>query len=142
MPREISAGAVIFKRDKETKYLLLRYEAGHWDFPRGAIERGEEERDTVVREIKEETEISDLNFIPGFREKVSWFYRKEGETIYKEAIFYLAETRRKEVRISFEHVDFKWLPYGEALAQLTFKNSKKVLQKANEFLAKQLAKND
>ncbi len=134
MPREVSAGAVIFKRNKEIKYLLLRYEAGHWDFPRGAIEKGEEERETVAREVKEETNISDLTFVPGFREKIFWFYRKEGKTIYKEAIFYLAETRAEEVRISFEHIDFKWLPYHEALNQLTFKNSKAVLQKANKFL--------
>lgn len=87
MPKEVSAGAVIFRRDGEIKYLLLQYEMGHWDFPRGAIERGEEEKETVQREVREETNIADLKFMPGFREKISWFYRKEGKTIYKEAIF-------------------------------------------------------
>lgn len=134
MSKETSAGAVIFKRNKEIKYLLLQYEAGHWDFPRGAIERGEEEKETVQREVKEETNIADLKFIPGFREKISWFYRKEGKTIYKEAIYYLAETKTEKVKISFEHVAFKWLPYEEAMKQLTFKNSKAILEKANEFL--------
>jgi bis(5'-nucleosidyl)-tetraphosphatase len=136
MPKELSAGAVVFKKNKEIKYLLLHYESGHWDFPRGAIERGEEEKETATRETREETAIADLKFIPGFREKISWFYRKEGKTIYKEAIFYLAETKTEEVKISFEHIGYTWLPYEEALKQVTFKNSKNVLEKAHAFLTK------
>ncbi len=136
MPKEISAGAVIFKKNKEIEYLLLRYEAGHWDFPRGAIESGETELDTVTREACEETGVKDLKFFPNFREKIFWFYKKEGRIIYKEAIFYLAETKTEEVKLSDEHVDFKWLPYAEAMELVTFKNGKKVLEKANEFLLK------
>lgn len=137
MPKEVSAGAVIFRKNKEIEYLLLRYEAGHWDFPRGGIESGETEVDTVVREAREETGIENLNFLPDFREKIFWFYKKDGRTIYKEAIFYLAETKTGKVKISHEHVDFKWLPYEEAMRQITFKNGKKVLEKANEFLLRQ-----
>lgn len=136
MPKEISAGAVIFRRNGEIKYLLLRYESGHWDFPRGAIELGEKEEDTVVREAKEETGISDLVFFPNFREKIFWFYKKEGRTIYKEAIFYLAETKMEEVKLSDEHIDFKWLTYERAMDQITFPNGKKVLEKAHKFLNK------
>ncbi len=136
MPKETSAGAVVFRRDGEIKYLLLRYESGHWDFPRGAIEIGEKEEETVVREAKEETGIADLIFLPNFREKIFWFYKKDGQTIYKEAIFYLAETKTAEVKLSDEHIDFKWLPYAEAMEQITFPNGKKVLEKANEFFLK------
>jgi 8-oxo-dGTP pyrophosphatase MutT (NUDIX family) len=136
MPKEISSGAVIFKRDGEIKYLLLHYESGHWDFPRGGIEAGESEEETAVRETKEETGISDLIFLPGFREKIFWFYKKEGKTIYKEAIFRLAETKTADVKISFEHIGFEWLPYKEALEQLTYDNSKKILEKARDFLGK------
>ncbi len=136
MPKEISAGAVVFRRDGEIKYLLLRYESGHWDFPRGAIEIGEKEKETVMREAKEETGISDLIFLPNFREKIFWFYKKEGKTIYKEAIFYLAETKTEKINLSHEHIDFKWLPYTGAMEQITFPNGKKVLEKANKFLNK------
>jgi len=114
----------------------LRYEAGHWDFPRGGIEKGEEEKETVVREAREETGIGDLIFLPSFREKIFWFYKKEGKTICKEAIFYLAETKTEDIKISHEHVDFKWLPYEAAREQLTFPSGRKVLEKANNFLAK------
>lgn len=134
MPREISAGAVLFRHNQEIKYLLLHYESGHWDFPRGGIEKGESEEETARREIWEETGIEDLEFIPGFREKTFWFYRREEETIYKEAIFLLAQTKTEEVKLSFEHKGYKWLNYEEAEKQLTFKNGKVILEKANKFL--------
>jgi hypothetical protein len=48
----------------------------------------------------------------------------------------LAETKEKNVQISFEHIGYEWLPYEEAIKRLTFQNAKEILQKANEFLNK------
>ncbi|MBI2148262.1 NUDIX domain-containing protein [Candidatus Woesearchaeota archaeon] len=140
MPKEISYGAVIFRREgKEVLYLLL-YRNAHehykemWDFPRGLIEKGETPGDDIKREVKEETGIEDIKFIKGFKEKVKWFYKKEGQTIFKEATYYLAETKNKEVKISFEHDDFRWCNFEDALKLIKFSNTKNVLKKANEFL--------
>ncbi|MBW2984716.1 NUDIX domain-containing protein [Candidatus Woesearchaeota archaeon] len=136
MPKEVSAGAVVFRRDKGIKYLILHYEAKHWDFPKGNVEAGEEEKATVKREVEEETGIKEINFVEGFEEKISYFYKKEGQTIYKEVVFYLAETKEKEVKLSFEHIGYEWLDYEKALERLTFKNAKQILEKANKFLTK------
>jgi len=38
------------------------------------------------------------------------------------------------VKVSFEHIGFKWLPYEEAIEKLTFKNAKDILKKANDYL--------
>jgi bis(5'-nucleosidyl)-tetraphosphatase len=145
MPKETSAGAVIFrKEDGKTYYLLLNYGSRHWDFPKGHIEEGEKEKDTVIREVKEETGIGDIRIIDGFREWVKYFFRrtydlkeeekKRAPWVFKMVTFYLAETKTKEVKISFEHKGFKWLPYEEAYKQLKFKNARNILNKANEFL--------
>ena len=75
---EKSCGAVVFKRDGEVEYLLLHYEAGHWDYVKGQVEQDESEKDTVTRELKEETGITDARFIEGFREEISYFYRRRG----------------------------------------------------------------
>ena len=56
------------------------------------------------------------------------------EWIFKTVTFYLAQTKTKEVKISFEHKGFKWLRYEEALKQLTFKKAKETLKKANDYL--------
>lgn len=137
MPQEKSAGAVIFKKqNKERYYLLLHYGGGHWDFPKGHIEKGEKPEEAARREIQEETGIKEIGFITTFREVIKYFYKKEGKIVPKTVIFYLAETKDKNVKISYEHRGFKWLPYEEALRQLTFDNAKKVIKKANNFISK------
>ncbi len=135
MKREKSCGVVVFHQGKNIEYLLLHYPGGHWDFPKGHVEEGEEEEDTARRETKEETGL-DTDIIPGFRRTISYFY-KHKELISKDVIFFLGETKNKEVKLSKEHKDFKWLPFEEALEQVTYKNSKEILKKANEFLRKQ-----
>ncbi len=132
---ERSAGAVIFRKEKEAiYYLLLHYQAGHWDFPKGHIEEGESLKQTIIREVAEETGIMDIVFIDGFKEKIEYFFKLKGKAVFKVVMFFLAQTETKEVKLSFEHVDFKWLFYEKALEQLTYKNAKEVLKKAHKFL--------
>jgi bis(5'-nucleosidyl)-tetraphosphatase len=134
---EKSCGAVVFTKKGEVNYLLLRYEAGHWDFVKGNAEPNESEKDTVIRELKEETSIVDARFIDGFREKITYFYRRQGNTIRKEVVFFLVEARSGNVELSYEHVGYDWLDYQRAMEKLTFKNARDVLQNAHEFLKKQ-----
>ena len=134
MLREKSCGAVVFLKNTEVKYLLLHYEAGHWDFVKGNIEPNESEKDTVIRELQEETGIADGRFIDDFREKVEYFYRRQGSTIHKEVIFFLIETHTEKVKLSYEHVGYTWLDYKSAMKRLTFKNAKDMLQKAHKLL--------
>lgn len=151
MKRERSAGAIIFRKEgSKIYYLLLHYESGHWDFPKGHVEKGEDERETVKREIKEETGIENIKFLPDFEEKIKYFYRKSYDKVLKsqkrfgtraplvlkEVGFYLVETFQKKVKISFEHLGFKWLEYKEAIERVTYKNAKEILKKAHEFLLK------
>ncbi len=132
MPLEISAGAVIFRRnDSELQFLLLHYELGHWEFAKGHIEKGEDERETVRREVAEETGITDITFVEGFRESIKYYFRWQGKGIFKVVVFYLIRTAIKEVKLSDEHIGYEWLSYDEAMKRLKFKNSKQVLEKAN-----------
>lgn len=135
MPIEKSAGAVIFRKENKTiYYLLLHYQAGHWDFPKGNIEKGEEAEEAAKREIFEETGIKDLKFLPDFQEVIKYFYKRERKNIFKIVIFFLAETKTKKVQISWEHIGFKWLPREEALKLLTFNKARAVLKKAHQYL--------
>ncbi|PIW92468.1 MAG: diadenosine tetraphosphate hydrolase [Candidatus Nealsonbacteria bacterium CG_4_10_14_0_2_um_filter_35_20] len=138
MPIEKSAGAIIFRKENNNFfYLLLHYPSSakapkeYWDFPKGHIEKGEDEIKTVKREVEEETGLKDIKIIEGFREWIKYFFKFEGKTVLKFVTFYLAETKTKDVKISGEHVGYKWLPYEDAIEQLTFKNAKEVLKKAH-----------
>lgn len=146
MSIEKSAGAVIFrKEDKKMFYLLLHYPAlshrakkSYWDFPKGHIEKNESLKDTVIREVEEETGLKDIKFINGFKETIRYFFRFQGNNILKFVTFYLAETETKEIRISSEHTGYQWLPYNKAIDQLTFEKAKEILKRANDFLERKI----
>jgi len=141
MPVEKSAGAVVFREENgKIYYLLLNYSAigkvekTYWGFSKGRVETGEGEIETVKREIKEETGIEDAQLIAGFKKTEKYFFKFQGKNILKFATFYLVKTNTREIQLSSEHVGYKWLTYQEAIEQLTFKNSKEILEKANNFL--------
>ena len=133
MVDERSAGAVVFIADNETEYLLLHYTAGHWDFPKGNIEAGETERQAATREIREETGITDVEFLEGFRQIISYKYRKRNRLVDKEVVLFLAQTKTRGITISHEHIGFAWKNYDDAMKQLTFKNAKNLLAAARQF---------
>ena len=146
---EKSVGAVIFRQNEmgEKEFLLLHYPSGHWDFPKGHVEKNETEEETLRREVEEETGIKELEVIKGFRKSVFYFYRAKGQerekrlasgrslNIFKRVVFYLARTDQKEVEISFEHTNYQWLSPSEALKKITFLAPRKILEKAQNFLA-------
>ena len=134
---EKSSGAVIFRDTPEgIVFLLLHYPSGHWDFVKGKMEKGENPLDTVIREAKEETGISDLNFVEGFEENIEYDFQFEGELIHKKVVFYLAKTNTEKITISHEHLDFVWLDYKSAFEKTTYQNAKSLLSKANQLLFK------
>ena len=135
MREQKSAGIVLFRNDSgKNEFLLLNYPQGHWDFVKGKVEQGETPHETALRETKEETGISDIEFIDDFEESVEYDFRFKNEDIHKKVIFFLAKTNEKKISLSHEHNDFVWLEYDDALKKTTFRNAKNVLSKSNEFL--------
>jgi 8-oxo-dGTP pyrophosphatase MutT (NUDIX family) len=98
------------------------------------MEGNETEMETVLRETREEVDITDLSFIEGFRHRISYYYRRAGQTVFKEVIFYLLEAKTDSVRLSREHVGFDWLPFDRAYERLTFKNAKETIKRARDYL--------
>ncbi len=133
---EKSCGAVIYRLDDGARlYLLLHYGEGHWDFPKGHVEEGESEERTARREIEEETGISEVEFLPDFRETVTYSFKRGGKDIPKEVVFFTGMTRTKQVKLSDEHTGFTWLPFESAKKKLTYRNAKEMLQKAEAKLS-------
>lgn len=133
---ERSAGAVVFRTPKKgTRLYLLLLNAGRWDFPKGNMEEGETEVQTVIREVGEETGLKGVTLLPGFRKVIEYFYRRDGKNIHKQVFYLLAETTDDKVKISFEHQGFRWFTYSEAVARASYDNTKMLLAEANRFLS-------
>jgi len=133
MKREKSCGAVVYRYNGDSlELLLIRHRfGGHWSFPKGHVEEGENEFQTALREVKEETNLS-IRLRDGFRECVEYFPKPY---IKKQVVYFLGlslgdEPRRQEEEIS----ELRWVPIDEAERMVTFSNDKNLIAKAREYL--------
>jgi len=139
MIEETSSGVVLFRKENEKiLFLLLHYPSGHWDFVKGKMEKGESSKQTAIRETEEETGITDVRFLDNFEEWIQYNFQFEGELVNKKVVFFLGETKTKEVKISHEHINFTWMDYATAMEKTTFNNAKTVLSKSYDLLSKTL----
>lgn len=136
--------------NNEPHYLLLHYapsekgRKGHWGFTKGHVEKGETDEQAARRETAEETGIKELKILPGFKRSEKYFFkrvyglkgkaREKAPWVFKLVIFFLAQTKTKDVKLSHEHTEFVWLTYSQAYKKITFKNSKELLKRANDFV--------
>lgn len=142
MNKEFSSGAIIFRKEKDSVSFLLIYSKRNkiWGFPKGHIEPGENETQTALREIAEETGLSDLRFIQGFRlesvyNTISKRLPFKGEVIEKHSIYFLCGTNTKEIKVDgVEISDFKWVEPENGMGLLYFGELKKILEQARSFL--------
>lgn len=140
---EKSAGAVIYRKNKEQiEFLLLEAKSiskknPHtiWSFPKGLVEEGENDTQVALREVKEETGITGINFIPGFKITEKFMYRRDNELVSKTVNYFLAESKSdQKIIISSEHVGFSWLTFSDAQKVLKIKAIRESLTKANDFI--------
>jgi len=115
----ISAGVIIVMEREGIWYFLLLEAYGFWDFPKGIVEKGEEEIKTALREVEEETGIKpdQLEFLWGYESKDSRPYRG-GRKI---ARYFIAKSKTDKVFLPVspelgkpEHDSFGWFTYEEA----------------------------
>ncbi len=143
MEKEISSGIIIFRRTAEgPKFLLLYMGGGYWNFPKGKIEKEEKALEAAFRETEEETGLvrQSIRLIRGFRVYDNYIYSRNRKKISKTVIFYLAETRRREIRLPIKtgpgekHEGYAWTTYSEATKMLTHENLRKNIKDAQVFI--------
>jgi 8-oxo-dGTP pyrophosphatase MutT (NUDIX family) len=111
VPKILSAGVVVVRGEEaQRRYLLLRAYR-NWDFPKGMVEAGEDPLQAAIREVEEETSITDLKFHWGYDYRETPPYARG-----KVARYYVAETMRSEIHLPVnpelgrpEHDEYLWV---------------------------------
>lgn len=125
-----AGGAVVNKKDE----VLMIFRHGRWDLPKGKKNRGERNKETALREVKEETGVNSLEI----KKKLAvtyHFYRRNRRLIIKKTHWYLMKGKRKEeLSPALEEgiLKVKWVAFDKARlkSNKTFRSISEVLCKA------------
>lgn len=115
--------------------LLIRDPYRKWGLPKGHLEEGEGTEDAALREVMEETGLSDLTLGADLGE-IDWTFRKSGRLIHKFCRFYLMESPRGETspEVSEGITECRWLSMEEALRIISYDNARAILMRGVEHL--------
>ena len=115
--------------------LLLQYPQGHWDLPKGHVETDDEDRQsTMLRELAEETGITQVAVLEGFVERSEYSFRHKGKRRNKEVYWYVAETEQMNVELSHEHRGYLWLDWEQALETITHDETRNIVRLAEQYV--------
>ncbi|KAL0869650.1 hypothetical protein ABMA27_005899 [Loxostege sticticalis] len=130
-----AAGLVIFRNvNQAVQFLLLQTSYGehHWTPPKGHVDPGESDWVTALRETKEEAGLSedDLEVYKNISKTLEYKVKNKPKVV----VYWLAKLRdpQKEVKLSDEHQDLKWLPLQQAQDVSGFEDMKQLLAEFNE----------
>jgi 8-oxo-dGTP pyrophosphatase MutT (NUDIX family) len=119
--KTLSAGVVPLRPAPDGAQVLLLRAWNHWDFPKGGVEGGESPLQAAVREVEEETSITDLQFPWG-----EAFIDTGPYGNGKVSRYYVALTHETRVSLPVnpelgrpEHHEFRWCDPAQAARLVT-----------------------
>ncbi len=119
--KTLSAGVIVIRRTANQPAFLLLRSYQNWDFPKGVVETGETPLQGALREVSEETTLTDLSFTWGEDYRETPPYGRG-----KVARYYIAETQHTHVTLPInpllghpEHEEYRWASYHQAQGMVT-----------------------
>jgi 8-oxo-dGTP pyrophosphatase MutT (NUDIX family) len=124
----IAAGGVIFRIKHGKTEILLIFRNGHWDLPKGKVEKGERIEMAAVREVAEETGSS-LPTIVSPLGTTYHSYEEKGNTFAKTThwfsmIFSADQSFMPQTDEGISEI--RWMEVGEAIDILGYDNLKEI----------------
>jgi len=136
---QVSAGGVVFRRDKERTDVVIVAVGGNnrWQLPKGLVEKDENPETAAVREAREEGGIESEVVEP--IETVEYWYagldRGERVRFHKRVHFYLLRYLSGDTgNHDWEVNEARWVPIGDATSQLAFDNERREVERARELI--------
>lgn len=127
---------IFSEKDGEIEFLLLKrapyqYYPNLWQMVSGKIKDNEKAYETALREIKEETGL-----IPEkiwIAPNINSFYSPDDEYISLIPVFAAKVDYQSQIKISTEHVEYKWLKPVEARNLLAWEGQRKSVDIITEY---------
>lgn len=131
MVNDFSCGVIPLRIvDGERQFLLIQHKGGHWAFPKGHPEAGENDLQTARRELEEETGISavQIDETRSFEEHYQ-FTKRSGKEVSKRVLYFLGRVASDQaVNLQEEEVsNYAWGNAEQTREQLTFDEGRALL---------------
>lgn len=138
---ERSAGGVVVRIESAPDgparplFLIIRDSYANWGFPKGHVEDGEHPEMAALREVSEETGLTNLT-VRASLDTIDWYFRFRGRLIHKVCHFYLMETVVADTspQRSEGITACRWESYEEAVRLVSYANARDVLRRAHELV--------
>lgn len=125
-------GVIYSKANNKLEYLIIKRceaDGGFWQGVTGTLEEGETLKNCLIREIKEELGIVNINDISDLKQTLQWA-KKTGFMI-TEYVYAVELNKEVDIILSEEHDESKWCDFEEAYEKLGKENNKNTLKMIN-----------
>ena len=126
---EIASGAVLLRDGR----LLLLHEPAEdrWCLPKGHVDSGESLEQAALREIREETGLSDVTLDGEIGEVSYRFYEpRRGTNVHKTSVYFLGHAPTGEVRPEPIFDRFEWASFERAAAVSRYDTDRTIFENA------------
>lgn len=131
-----SGGGVVLNDKGEV--LLINEGGGYWGLPKGRIDPGEDVLTAAVREIQEETGLTELEYVTelGTYQRHPHNFGREDTTVLKHITMFLFRTCQEPPATNDEGNEARWMTLDQALETLTLSQDRDFLRGKCESIAR------
>ncbi len=108
-------------------FLIQHNRSGYWGFPKGHAEANETPREAAFRELKEETNLDLIQLLREEPLKEQYTFILDRKRVFKQVSYFIAEVGGTVKLQQQEIHDGKWMPFPEAIIQVTHQEGKSLL---------------
>ena len=134
---EISAGGVVVRVIEGVHHaLIIRDPYRKWGLPKGHAEKGETTEEAALREVLEETGLTDLHLGEELV-TIDWLFRAKGRRIHKYTTFFLMYSESGDPTPAHDEgiTACEWVRLDHAHERISYENASEVVRVAQRALA-------